>query len=277
MSGAHKAGVVVTAIATAALSWGAGCGGAGAQEKDDAAKGIEAYRQALKDGSPAELFEMAGEELWRKPAGPRNVSLEGCDLGLGAGVVEGAYARLPRYFPDTGKVQDLESRLLTCMETLQGIDVRPYVEARFGTPKKDELVALATFVSGLSKDVPVEVSVAHPKERAMFDLGQRMFHFQAGPHDFSCATCHGQEGRRIRMQDLPYIPAKEGAAAGWTSWPAYRVSAGQMWSMQWRINDCFRQQRFPEPVYASDMTVALSMFMAATANGATMATPGIKR
>ena len=111
----------------------------------------------------------------------------------------------------------------------------------------------------------------------MFELGRRMFYYQAGPHDFSCATCHGQEGRRIRMQDLPYIPGKEGAAAGWTSWPAYRVSAGQMWSMQWRINDCFRQQRFPEPVYASDMTIALSMFMAATANGSTMATPGIKR
>jgi sulfur-oxidizing protein SoxA len=214
---------------------------------------------------------MAGEELWRKPAGPRNVSLEGCDLGVGAGVVEGAYARLPRYFPDTGKVQHLESRLLTCMETLQAIDTRPYVDARFGTLKKDELITLVTLVSGLSKDLPVEVSVAHPAERAMFDLGQRMFHFQVGPHDFSWATCHGQEGRRIRMQDLPYIPAKEGAAAGWTSWPAYRVSAGQMWSMQWRIDDCFRQQYFPEPVYASDMTVALSMFMAATANGATMA------
>jgi len=33
----------------------------------------------------------------------------------------------------------------------------------------------------------------------------------------------------------------------------------------------------PEPIYASDATIALSMFMAATANGATMATPGIKR
>jgi sulfur-oxidizing protein SoxA len=174
-------------------------------------------------------------------------------------------------------VQDLESRLLTCMETLQGIDTRAHVEARFGTPKKDELVALATYVAGMSKDRPVDVAASHPKERAMFELGRRMFFYQAGPHDFSCATCHAQEGRRIRMQDLPYIPAKEGAAAGWTSWPAYRVSAGQMWSMQWRINDCFRQQRFPEPVYASDMTVALSMFMAATANGSTMATPGIKR
>ena len=263
---------VVAAIAVAAL----GVAGV-AQEKDDAAKSIEAYSQALKDGNPAELFEMAGEELWKKPAGPRNASLEKCDLGLGPGVVEGAYAQLPRYFADTDRVQDLESRLLTCMETLQGIDTRAHVEARFGTPRKDELVALATYVSGLSKDQPVKVAASHPRERAMFELGRRMFYFQAGPHDFSCATCHGEEGRRIRMQDLPYIPGKEGAAAGWTSWPAYRVSAGQMWSMQWRINDCFRQQRFPEPVYASDMTIALSMFMAATANGSTMATPGIKR
>jgi sulfur-oxidizing protein SoxA len=273
MTGTRRAGALaLAALGLTALAWGGV-----AQEKDDAAKGIEAYRQALKDGNPAELFEMAGEALWNKPAGPKNASLERCDLGLGAGVVDGAFAQLPRYFADTDRVQDLESRLLTCMETLQGVDTKPYVDAKFGTPRKNDLVALATYISGLAKDMPVAVPTAHPKEREMFELGKRMFHFQAGPHDFACATCHGQEGRRIRMQDLPYIPAKDGAAAGWTSWPAYRVSAGQMWSMQWRINDCFRQQRFPEPVYASDMTIALSMFMGATANGASIATPGIKR
>lgn len=248
-----------------------------AQEKDKAIEGIEAYRDALKDGNPAELFEMAGEELWKKPAGPKKVSLEKCDLGLGPGVVKGAYAHLPRYFKDTDKVQDLESRLLTCMETLQGIDTRDYVAANFNTPKKNELVALATYLSGEAKGEKVKVSLAHPKERQMYELGKRMFFYQAGPHDFSCATCHGEEGRRIRLQELPYIPSQKGAALGWTSWPAYRVSAGQMWSMQWRINDCFRQQRFPEPIYASDVTIALSMYMAATAEGATMATPGIKR
>ena len=248
-----------------------------AQEKDESIKAIEAYRDALKDGNPAELFEAMGEELWKKPAGPKNVSLEGCDLGLGKGVVVGAYAQTPRYFADTNKVQDIESRLLTCMETLQGIDVTEYVTARFNTPKKNDLVALATFIAGESRDRVVKVSLAHPKEQQMFDLGERMFYYQAGPHDFACATCHGQEGKRIRLQELPYIPAKEGAAAGWTSWPAYRVSAGQMGSMLWRLNDCFRQQRFPEPVYASDMTVALSMYMAATSNGAAMAMPGIKR
>jgi sulfur-oxidizing protein SoxA len=251
--------------------------GAFAQEKDESIKSIEAYREALKDGNPAELFEMAGEELWKKRTGPKNASLERCDLGLGAGVVAGAYAQLPRYFADTDKVQDLESRLLTCMSTLQGIEPKDYVDARFGTPRKNDLVALTAYISGEAKGKPVKVSLAHPKEQKAYELGKRMFYYQAGPHDFSCATCHGEQGKRIRLQDLPNIVTKEGAAAGWTSWPAYRVSSGQMWSMQWRINDCLRQMRFPEPIYASDLTVALSMFMAATSNGVAMATPGIKR
>jgi sulfur-oxidizing protein SoxA len=112
----------------------AAAGAAQAQEKkDDTIKGIEAYREMLKDGNPAELFEMSGEELWKKPAGPKGASLERCDLGLGAGKVEGAFAQLPRYFADTDKVQDLESRLLTCMASLQGIDPKEYIDARFGS------------------------------------------------------------------------------------------------------------------------------------------------
>jgi hypothetical protein len=62
-----------------------------------------------------------GEELWKQKRGPKNASLEQCDLGKGPGVVKGAFVELPRFFKDTGKVQDLESRLMTCMETLQGI------------------------------------------------------------------------------------------------------------------------------------------------------------
>ena len=36
------------------------------------------------------------------------------------------------------------------------------------------------------------------------------------------------------------------------TWPAYRVSNSQFKTMQWRINDCYRQMRFPEPNFASD-------------------------
>ena len=98
------AAAVLAALATTACA-----------ETDKSIESIEQYREALRDGNPAELFEALGEEFWKKPAGPNNVSLEKCDLGLGAGVVNGAYAQLPRYFKDTDKVQDGESRLLTCM------------------------------------------------------------------------------------------------------------------------------------------------------------------
>ncbi|PMW46460.1 sulfur oxidation c-type cytochrome SoxA, partial [Pseudomonas sp. GW456-11-11-14-LB2] len=83
------------------------------------AEGIAEYRALLQDGNPAELFEAKGEDLWKQKRGPKAASMEKCDLGKGPGVVKGAFAELPRYFPDTGRVQDMESRLLTCMETLQ--------------------------------------------------------------------------------------------------------------------------------------------------------------
>lgn len=83
-----------------------------------AVQSIEEYRAMLQDGNPADLFEAKGEGLWKQKRGPRNASLEQCDLGKGAGVVKGAFVELPRYFADTKRVQDLESRLLICMETL---------------------------------------------------------------------------------------------------------------------------------------------------------------
>src|SRR2546421_12195706 len=93
-----------------------------APAQQDTLKEIERYRQLLQESNPAELYEARGAEHWKSARGPKNVSLERCDLGLGPGVVKGAYVRLPRYFADTDRVQDLESRLGTCMGTLQGIN-----------------------------------------------------------------------------------------------------------------------------------------------------------
>ena len=92
-----------------------------AAAQQDTQKEIERYRQLLQDGNPSELFEARGAEHWKAKRGPKNASLEQCDLGLGAGVVRGAYVRLPRYFADSDKVEDLESRLVTCMVALQGL------------------------------------------------------------------------------------------------------------------------------------------------------------
>ena len=235
------------------------------------------YRRMLADGNPAELYEAEGEELWSKPAGPKNANLEKCDLGLGPGVLKGASAELPRYFKDTDRVQDLESRLMTCMSTIQGIPEADIVKGSFGRGVRKDLEAIVAYVVTQSKGMKVNAPVAHPKEKEMLALGEKIFYLQGGPMDFSCASCHAIDDKRIRMQDLPNLTKSKGAAEGWGTWPAYRVSSGTFWTMQRRLNDCYRQQRMPFPIYGSDVTVALSVFMANKATGGTVQTPGLKR
>ena len=96
---------------------------------------IAKYRAALQDGNPAELWEARGEGLWKQPGGPGKASFEQCDLGLGPGVVKGAYARLPKYFADADRVMDLETRLVWCRVKLQGMTRLPAHSWPRGTPR----------------------------------------------------------------------------------------------------------------------------------------------
>jgi sulfur-oxidizing protein SoxA len=239
--------------------------------------GIAEYRAMLADGNPAELFEAKGEELWKTKRGPKNASLEQCDLGQGPGVVKGAFVALPRWFADTGKVQDLESRLLTCMERLQGLDAAAIAKTPFGMGEQVHLEGLTAWISAASRGLRFNLPQSHAQERTMFELGKRAFFFRSGPHDFACASCHGQPDKRIRMQDLPDLTRNPGDGIGFAAWPAYRVSSGEMWSMQRRLNDCYRQQRFPCPGYASDVTIALAVYMGVNAKGAESIAPALKR
>ncbi len=238
---------------------------------------IEEYRAMLQDGNPADLFEAKGEDLWKSRRGPKNDSLEKCDLGKGPGVVKGAFVELPRYFPDTKRVQDLESRLLTCMETLQGFKAGDIAKTPFGKGEKANVTALATWIAAESKGMKFNLPQSHPQEKVFYEIGKRLFYQRGGTHDFSCASCHGGDKWRIRLQDLPNLTKNPGDGVGFAAWPAYRVSNGQMWSMQHRLNDCYRQQRFPEPGYASDATVALSVYLGVNTNGSKSAVPTIKR
>jgi len=268
--------LIAAAAVSGLLALGAGTAQAQAQ---DTAAGIAQYRAMLEDGNPAELFEAKGEDLWKKPRGPKNVSLEKCDLGKGPGVLKGAFTELPRYFADTAKVMDLETRLIHCMVTLQGFDEAALYKAAPSIGRGDgaDLVAITTYVATQSKGMRFNVPQNTSQEKAAYEVGKRLFFQRAGTHDFSCASCHGEEGKRIRLQDLPILSKNPGDGLGFAAWPAYRVSNAQMWTMQKRLNDCYRQQRFPEPKFGSDATIAVSVYMGVNAKGAESIVPAIKR
>jgi sulfur-oxidizing protein SoxA len=245
-------------------------------------KGIEKYRQMLKEdpwSNPGLLDADRGELLWRTPRGPKNISLEQCDLGKGPGKVDGVFAELPRYFPDADKVMDVETRILWCMEKLQGFGHADLVKRPHpggGQPVK-ELGAIATYVASRSNGMKFSAPVAHAKEKETLALGETLFFRRSGPHDFACATCHDAAGQRIRLQGLPHLSTPQGAKEVIGEWPAYRVSTTHVMTMQHRLYDCFWQMRMPQLELGSDVSVALVSYLVHNAKGGEVAAPGLKR
>lgn len=268
----HAALMLATLLAASGI--------AGAQEMVNA----EAYREALQDkfANPGTMVTDQGEILFKAPRGPKNVSLEKCDFGLGAGKLAGAYAQLPRYFKDSDKVEDLESRLVTCMVKLQGYTEAEVKQKVFADQRLNEnntpIEAMAMYVAAQSDGMKIAPPLKHAKEKEMRKLGEALFFTRHGPMDFSCGTCHGQDGKRIRLQELGnYASNKANTQATMRTWPTYRVSHGVVRTLQSRMWDCNWQMRLPDIEYGSPGTVALISFLSNGAAGAALDLPGMKR
>lgn len=260
----------VTGLASAAM----------AQSDDETEKGLEKYRKMIEDpmSNPGYLAVDRGEELWSTKRGEKNVSLAGCDLGQGPGKVEGAYAHLPRYFADADQVMDLETRLLWCMKNLQGLDTADVIRRRFSAPGRDsDMEALSAFIAEKSNGQKFSLPLTHPKEKEAYALGEAFYFRRSSVNDFSCQTCHSQEGSRIRLQKLPTFEVPKDAQATMGSWPTYRVSQNALRTMQHRMWDCLWQMRMPDVAYGSPVTVGLITFLTKKAEGGDIQVPSIKR
>lgn len=236
-------------------------------------------RRMLAEDNPGELWIERGKALFHEKRGPKAASLEQCDFGIGPGKLEGASARLPRYFTDTDQVQDLETRLITCMVRLQGFNRDDVVRRAIspGGSSGSDVEALALYVTSRSNGMKVNVALDHPKERATYKAGEYLYFRRSGQTDFSCTQCHGEANKRIRLQDLVHMTDKKGAQEVASTWPAYRGAHFVVRTMQWRLTDCFWQMRLPDMKYGSDMSIALTLYLHYQGNGAVIRVPGFKR
>jgi sulfur-oxidizing protein SoxA len=266
-----RAGIAAILL-TCLAAWGA----APALAQSDDPLGVG--RKLLAEDNPGELWVLRGEQLFHQKRGPKKASLDECDFGLGPGKLEGAYAQLPRYFSDTDKVQDAELRLVTCMENLQGFTYQQAIKGHFGTlDSMSDIEALVAFIASKSNGMKMNVPLSHQKEYDAYKAGEYIFYRRNGPTDFACITCHGENGKRIRLQDLPNMTDQQQIQAVVASWPAYLGTKSTVLTMQNRLYECTWQMRLPDLGYLSDMSVALTSYLNYQGNGAVIQAPGVKR
>jgi sulfur-oxidizing protein SoxA len=133
------------------------------------------------------------------------------------------------------------------------------------------------YVARQSNGQKMAPGTSHPKEKEAYELGEKLFTWRTGLWDFSCASCHGEEGKRIRASELPVLSDPKQVSPLMATWPAYRVSTSSLITLQWRINNCFRQMRTAEPLFGSEAVNSLITYLTVKSRGATYSGPGIKR
>jgi sulfur-oxidizing protein SoxA len=231
--------------------------GAGLLALSQQEKALDPFEEAMKQREqflktfgvlPGELFAEEGKELFFRK-GPSGKTLEECDFGKGKGVLEGVYATLPKYFPDSRRVEDLETRVHTCMQRVQG-----YKPSEI---RREEVKSITAYVASLSSQAKLQVVPKHPQELAMYNLGRELWYYRAGARDMSCAICHGQyAGQRVRLS--PVRSPQQGLG---NQWPAYRFEADQLYTMEDRIKFCYESIAISPPALYSEAYIALTVYM----------------
>ena len=226
----------------------------------------------MMDDNPAYFVVDDGKALFEQKRGPKKVSLEQCDFGTGPGVIDGASAEMPRYFEDTGKVMHLETRLVHCMKTLQG-----FTKDDPEMKKKAEIRAMMAYIGARSNGYKWNPPLDHPLEKAMRDAGEVMFHRRSSLLDFSCNTCHGEPGKKIRASVLPSVnEPKEWTKA--VSWPAKRIGRGtNARTPSQRLLGCYWQMRKGKINGRSDAAIAIFSFWTDAARRQPAILPDLKR
>ena len=194
-------------------------------------KEIQRYRQMVGEGSPAELFELEGEALWKKPQGPKNVSLEKCDLGRGPGVLKGAYAapaallqgRRPGHGPRDAPaaLHDRPCRAAAARRRPQRV---------FGNADRpSEMESLSAYVAAQSRGMKIGARACrHPKEKSVLRARpQRSSSIAPAPGTSPAPAATARKASASACRSCRCSTSRRRAQPVVASWPAYRVSTSQ--------------------------------------------------
>ena len=209
-----------------------------------------------------------------------SVSFASCDLGLGPGVVKGAYAQLPRYFADA-KSRDGSRDASRLVHGQPAGDQRRPMRRRIkfgdGSERRSDLEALAAYVTSQSRGVEMKVALNEPHVRDMYRLGEQMF-FYPWRH------------ARFLLRDVPRRGRQAYPAAGSAEPDQDRRCAegvhdvARLSRVAGRVADVpVAAQRLLPPAalsrarVRSEASIALTAYLAGRANGAPYNGPAIKR
>ena len=205
--------------------------------------------------SPAALWLLDGEALWKRKAGAADKACADCHA---LEKMKGVATRYPALH--LGKLINLDQRINACR-----------VEQQKAPPLQlegRELLSLGSFVGRQSRGLPIEVQLTE-KNRPFLDAGRAAFQRRQGQLNLSCAQCHDQNwGKSLAGNPIPQAHP--------TGYPIYRLEWQSLGSLQRRLRNCFIGVRAEPYAYGAQEYVELELYLMYRARGMKLETPGVR-
>ena len=209
--------------------------------------------------NPGMITADRGRELFQKP-GDNGKSCASCHGDEGEKLDPRRIAAYPVYDPGRGPMT-LQARINLC-----------YADREEEFPMlydADELIALETFVRYLARGEKVNVDISGPMHKH-YEAGREIFTTRIGQRDMACVHCHEiYAGQRLRGQVL--------TQAQINGFPSYRITGGQIMSLQQKFVGCYGTLRAMPYQPGSEEYIDLEVYMTARGNGLPIETPAIRR
>ena len=219
--------------------------------------------QALQDddtANPGMLWVEQGAKLWAEPAGTAGKSCASCH-GDAAQSMKGVAARLPAVDASSGRLMNLEARIVDCRVQRQGAPAPAYESA--------ELLNLTAYVSMQSRGLPRSVTI-EGTAKPFFEQGKTFWQTRQGQMNLACGQCHDDNvGRKLRGDTI-----SEGHSHGW---PGYRLDWQGMGSLHRRLRACSLGVRAEILDYGSPEYLALELYLAWRGGDLVIESPGVRR
>ncbi|MBT3395718.1 MAG: sulfur oxidation c-type cytochrome SoxA [Alphaproteobacteria bacterium] len=219
--------------------------------------------RALQDDdfqNPGMFAVDRGQRIWNTVDGEAGKSCATCH-GDAAESMAGVSARYPQFDADRGAIINLELRINEQRMTHM---MAPPLEY-----ESEDLLALTTYIAGLSRGMPLEVNI-EGDAAPFFEKGKDFFFERRGQLDLACNQCHDDlDGMMLRGDKM-----SQGQINGF---PFYRLIWNSVGSTHRMFEWCNTSMRAEPFAYGSEEYLNLELYVAWRGRGLLVETPAVRR
>lgn len=216
--------------------------------------------------NPAALYAETASDLWHA-AGPKQKSCQTCHSGSIANAMNGVALRFPKYAKSYQRVVSLEDFLSVHAPATTGKNM---------PIGGNDNLNLTMLIKMASNGQTINIDLDDPDNKQAWGRGKETFYKRVGQRNHACADCHSAERVNGKWLGGKYISRADVKAGLTSSYPAWRTSFGESWSIRKRMQWCLLPHGANYLPADAQEYADLELYMTSFENGKKMNVPGLK-